>query len=91
MNVQILKTQKGNNITVRNRLKASLRNGDYTLRVVGTEATGFKLAAQTDADTVIAFGFVFTKQAEAVAKGQQKYGQKASKVVMPRSKPAIAA
>ena len=59
-------------------VKKATKNGWYKLRVVGSEATGFRLAAEYEG-VIYVFGFVYTKQTHAVLKGEQKYGQKAVK------------
>ena len=62
------------------RIKRCLRAGMFNLRIVGSEATGFRLGAQNPAgDTIKVFGFVYSKQSHAAMKGQMKYGVRAVK------------
>ena len=78
MNVTILSGKQ--NKKQRDALKVGLKNGTYKLRVYGSEAKGFRLAAQVDENNAIAFGFVATQQGHAVTIGIKKYGQKAVKI-----------
>jgi hypothetical protein len=59
MNLITLKGKK--NRTRRLLVKRCLKAGIGTLRIVGNENVGFRLAAQND-ETIYAFGFVYEKQ-----------------------------
>ena len=61
-------------------IKHKLANGKLPLRVFGSEATGFKLAAEVAEDQIVPLGNVYDKQKDAVDAGQAKYNQKARKI-----------
>jgi len=55
-------------------------SGTHTLRVVGSQATGFRLGGQKN-DVVQLFGQTYSKQIDAVAYGENKFDKKAKKLV----------
>lgn len=66
--------------TKRGRIvRDSIKNGKYTLRVVGSEKQGFKLAGQ-QGENLFPFGQTYKQQTHAVTYGQNKFGLKAVKV-----------
>lgn len=70
------------NRTHRKYLQQLARQGNYDLRVVGSEKTGFQVAVQrsrSGAPTPISP--VHSKQKSAVAWGQRKTGRKAVKLL----------
>lgn len=71
----------------RKQVAAGVRSGRYPLRVVGSQAAGFRLGAERG-QSVVLFGRSFNKQADAVAAGQDQYGQKARKLVQGSRKKA---
>jgi hypothetical protein len=78
MNMYVQYLTGRRNRSHRNHIKRCLRAGMFVLRVVGSEKDGFRLAAQ-DGEHLKVFGFVFTKQSQAIEKGIEKYGKKAIK------------
>jgi hypothetical protein len=67
----------------------TLRHG-ATLRVVGSEKAGFKLAVAVG-DTLVSIGHGFSKQKDAVGHGEIAFGLKATKVVARKAKVAAEA
>jgi hypothetical protein len=51
------------------RLCKQVRAGQHDLRVIGIEATGYRLGIETNTDLYL-FGHTFDKQSEAVLHGQ---------------------
>lgn len=78
MTVKLIQSKKRNGRIVKAELKAGLKEGKYKLRIVGKAESGFRLAAEVG-DDILAFGFVFTKQGDAVEFGEKMYGQKGVK------------
>ncbi len=76
----------------RKQLVQLVRSGKLPLRVAGTQATGFTLVAQRGTALIGVFGqgHTFTKQGEAVDRGEQKFGQRATKLVASRKKSVAA-
>jgi hypothetical protein len=71
----------------RKQVQAGVRSGRYPLRVVGSQAAGFRLGAERG-QTVVLFGRSFGKQGEAVAFGLDRLGYKARKLVQGSRKAA---
>ena len=69
----------------RKAVRDGIRAGSYKLRVVGTQKSGFRLGGEKDERTVV-FGQTFSKQSDAVAWGEKKFGLKAVKLVLPGAK-----
>ena len=88
MTVKLIQSKKSNGRVLKAELKAGLKSGKYKLRVVGKAENGFRLAAEVDED-ILAFGFVFTKQTEAVEFGEKAYNQKAVKFLAAKAKAAL--
>jgi len=72
-----LKVVKGRQRKV---IREKLHNGNITLRVVGSEKRGFRVAGQVGHD-VIPIGQTYPRQIDAVNYGEAKFGQKAKKAV----------
>lgn len=65
-------------------LRKEIRKGIVSLRLLGTTASGYRLAAQRASGSFVPlFGSetTFKKQADAISHGERKFGVKASKVV----------
>jgi len=71
----------------RRKTRDEVRNGTRTLRVIGSQKTGFRLGGEKNG-TVRVFGQHYTKQADAVAYGVKKFGIKAVKLVQSKPKAA---
>ena len=73
----------------RRQMQAGVVSGVYPLRVVGSQASGFSLAAErTTGKSVALFGPSFRRQTDAVSHGQDRFGLKAKKVVQGSRKAA---
>jgi len=75
------------NYSKRNRkaTRDGVRAGTHTLRVIGSQKTGFRLGGEKNG-IIRVFGQHFTKQTDAVAYGVKKFGIKAVKVVQSKPK-----
>lgn len=64
----------------RRKLAKRLSQGQAELRVTGSEKNGFCLGGEVGGQFVL-FGQSFDKQKDAVASGEQAFGQKAKKIL----------
>ena len=74
----------------RSKTRDEVRNGTRTLRVIGSQKTGFRLGGEKNG-IIRVFGQYYQKQSDAVAYGEKKFGQKAVKVVQSKPKASRAA
>lgn len=90
---------------VRKLVVAGVAAGTHTLRVIGTQATGFRLAGEkptrvvqtvagvkteTVLPVVTAFGKTFKTQTAAVAHGESKFNKTAKKMLLKQPAAAVA-
>lgn len=74
----------------RKQIKRLVRTGKLPLKVVGSQDSGFKLAAQRGDNLINLFGqsSFFRKQSSAILRGNHKFGQTAVKRLLNGAKRA---
>jgi|GEM_PF-6893124 len=72
---------------LRRRAVQQLRNGSMALVVYGNQYEGYRLGGERP-KSVVLLNRVFPKQRDAIANGQERFGQVARKVTRPRRKAA---
>jgi hypothetical protein len=72
---------------LRREALSRVRNGSMPLVVYGNQHDGYQLGGDRPWSVVL-FSRVFSKQREAIAYGQEQYGQTAKKVTQTRRKAA---
>jgi len=70
---------------LRRRVESGVRRGLYPLRVLGSEKMGFRLYAERGESLVFVGNRDFRRQKDAVAFGQDRYGQIARKKMLARA------
>lgn len=65
--------------------RGKVKSGKSKLVVIGTQASGYRLGAQSGDKAVTAFGPVYKKQADAIAAGVSKFNKQASPVYPPKT------
>jgi hypothetical protein len=68
--------------TKRGRIvRNKIQKGTFKLRVIGSERTLFRLAGENDSGFLFPLGQLHKRQKDAVAYGQEKFAQTATKAV----------
>ena len=68
----------------RNRVQRVVREGGYPLVVVGNQQAGYRLGGEMQSRVVL-FGPRYPRQRDALAAGQEKFGQQARRMTLKKA------